>query len=260
MIVVADNLRITLPVIRDGLKQQDARPLAQMAVACRDAGAQAIDINCGPLSRHPERQMRFLVNAVQAAVNLPLVLDTTNPDALEAGLAACDRRAVINGVSLEDEKLKRILPLARQHNADIIGYLLHPNGQVPADADGRMEAAVQLFTECQQAGIKPHQLIMDPIVAPLSWQDGNAQNMAVLEVLGSLPELLGVSVRTIAGLSNLTSGAPSADARRHYQGAFLPMLAAAGVDMILMNALDPGLMRIVGVCRSITGKRVFSWQ
>jgi 5-methyltetrahydrofolate corrinoid/iron sulfur protein methyltransferase len=259
VIIAADNLRITQPVISRALAQSDPAPIRQMAIRCRDAGARAVDINSGPLNRDPAAKMTFLVRSVQEAVDLPLILDTTNPEAMAAGLALCNRRAVINGVSLEARKLQRILPLARQYDADIIGYLLRPDGHVPADAAGRMEAAVALFNECQQAGIDPQRLIIDPVVAPLVWQDGNRQNMAMLEVIRTLPDLLGVPVRTIAGLSNLTAGAPDADARRRYQCAFLPMLAAAGLDMILMNVLDPALMRLAGDCRRITAQTIFTW-
>jgi 5-methyltetrahydrofolate corrinoid/iron sulfur protein methyltransferase len=260
MIVVADNLRITLPAVQSALERLEPEPIRQMANACKAAGARAMDINSGPLTRNPAEKMTFLVRSVQACVDLPLVLDTTNPDAMAAGLVTCNGRATINGVSLEPEKLQRILPLAKQTDADLVAYLLRPDGHVPADAAGRMEAAVQLFAECEKAGISPERLIFDPIVAPLAWQDGNRQNMAVLETIRNLPDLLGEPVRTMAGLSNLTTGAPDAAARKRYQQAFLPMLAAAGTDFILMNALDPDLMRTVAACRNITAGNIFSWQ
>jgi 5-methyltetrahydrofolate corrinoid/iron sulfur protein methyltransferase len=150
--------------------------------------------------------------------------------------------------------------MAGHYDCDIIGYLLRTDGQVPVDATGRMEAAVNLFSECQQAGIQPQRLIIDPVVAPLTWQDGNHQNMAVLEVIRTLPDLLGFPVRTIAGLSNLTTGAPDPSTRRRYQHAFLPMLAAAGLNMILMNVFDSTITRLNESCRDITGGAVFTWQ
>jgi len=260
MIVVADNLRITLPAVQQAVERLDPEPIRQVAKACKAAGARAMDINSGPLNRDPAEKMSFLVRSVQACTDLPLVLDTTNPDAMAAGLAACNGRAIINGVSLEPEKLQRILPLAQQTDADLVAYLLRPDGHVPADTAGRMEAAVQLFAECENAGIAPDRLIFDPIVAPLAWQDGNRQNMAVLETIRTLPDLLGTPVRTMAGLSNLTTGAPDAAARKRYQQAFLPMLAAAGTDFILMNVLDPDLMRTVKACRNIIAGSIFSWQ
>ena len=85
------------------------------------------------LTRNPSEKMTFLVNSVQERIDLPLFLDTTNSAAMEAGLAACSRRAVINGVSLEPEKLAHILPLAKVHDADLVCYLLRPDGQVPND-------------------------------------------------------------------------------------------------------------------------------
>jgi 5-methyltetrahydrofolate corrinoid/iron sulfur protein methyltransferase len=259
MIIVADNLRITQPAIARAVETLDPGPIQRMAVACRNAGADAIDINSGPLSRDAEKKMTFLVETVQAAVDLPLVLDTTNPVAMAAGLAACRQPAIINGVSLEPEKLERILPLAGEHGADLICYLLRPDGHVPPDADGRMESAVALFNECQAAGIDQECLIFDPIVAPLVWQDGNRQNMANLAVIRALPDLLGYSVRSMAGLSNLTTGAPDADTRLRYQSAFLPMLAAAGTTVMLMNALNPKLMDLARACRNIISEEIFSW-
>ena len=260
MIVVADNLRITIPAVQRAVERQDPEPLRRLANAFREAGAQAIDVNSGPLSRHPQEKMNFLVRSVQDSVDLPLVLDTSNPDAMAAGLEACRGRAVINGISLEPEKLKRLLPLARRSDADVIGYLLRADGHVPADADGRMQAAVELFSECRNAGIPAERLVFDPVVAPLAWQDGNRQNMAVLEVIRTLPDLLGAPVRTMAGLSNLTTGAPDNRTRTRYQAAFLPMLAAAGLDMILMNVLDTVLMQTASACGRIVGENVFSWR
>lgn len=260
MMIVADNLRITQPEIARAVETLDPVPIRKMAVACRDAGADAIDINSGPLSRDPEKKMTFLVETVQGAVDLPLVLDTTNPVAMAAGLAACRYAATINGVSLEPGKLERILPLAGEYGADLICYLLRPDGHVPPDGDGRMEAAVALFNQCQAAGIAPERLIVDPIVAPLVWQDGNRQNMALLDVILSLPDLLGYPVRSITGLSNLTTGAPGKTTRMLYQHAFLPMLAASGVTMMLMNVLDPALINLARACRKITAEAIFSWR
>jgi 5-methyltetrahydrofolate corrinoid/iron sulfur protein methyltransferase len=260
MIVVADNLRITLPAVSRAVERMDPEPIRQLATACRDAGARAIDINSGPLSNRPEEKMTFLVNTVQEAVDLPIVLDTANPRAMAAGLAACRRPVTINGVSLEPQKLERILPLARQYDCDVIAYLLGPDGHVPVDAAGRMENAVALFNQLQTTGISPARIIIDPVVAPLAWQDGNRQNMAVLEVIRTLPDLLGAPVRTIAGLSNLTTAAPDLEARCRYQKVFLPMLAAAGLDTILMNVLDKDVMCIAGACRNIIGGQIFTWQ
>ena len=107
MIVVADNLRITLPAIGRAVERLDPEPIRQVVSACMDAGAQGIDINCGPLSRSPEQKMTFLVRTVQETVDLPIVLDTANPRAMAAGLAVCSQKAMINGVSLHGADHRR---------------------------------------------------------------------------------------------------------------------------------------------------------
>ena len=259
MFIVADNLRITLPMIQRAVDQQHPAPVRELVRSCVHAGAQAIDINSGPLSKRAEEKMTFLVRTVQSVCDLPLMLDTTNPTAMAAGLAACNGRAILNGVSLNEERLAKMLPLARQYDAEVIAYLLNTDGHVPNDAAGRMEAAVALFDALQKAGIPPNRIMIDPIVAPLAWQDGNRQNMHVLDVIRTLPELLGVNVRTIAGLSNLTSGAPDVEKRHRYQAAFLPMLAVSGLDLLLMNVLDPGIMGLAAACGTLVEESIFSW-
>jgi len=260
MIFVADNLQIMNPAIRDAVKNHDPEPIRNMARCCIEAGAQAIDINPGPLSKNPEEKMTFLINTVTAFTSMPLFLDTTNPVALEAGLRACRRRAVINGFSLEPAKVAAILPLARRFDADIIGYLLAPNGQVPASAEGKMAIATELFGICEQTGLDPARLIIDPVIVPLTWEDGLERNRATLSALKRLPDLLGFKVRTIVGLSNLTSGRGPREGKRFLERTFLPMLAAAGLDMVLLNVFHAETMRVARTCARLMESVVFAWE
>ena len=120
VIIVADNLQIANQRVADALRRMDASPILEMVKGCIAAGAEAIDINPGPLARCAEEKMTFLVETVQSVTNLPLVLDTTNPAALETGLEVSRNRTVINGFSLEPARLESILPLAKRFDTDII--------------------------------------------------------------------------------------------------------------------------------------------
>jgi 5-methyltetrahydrofolate corrinoid/iron sulfur protein methyltransferase len=211
MQIVADNLHVIHPAIAEAVKRLDPEPIQQWVHRCLNAGAQAIDINSGPLSSQPQRRFAFLVETVQQTCSPPPVLDTTNPQALDAGLAVRNGPSIINGFSMEPQKLDRILPLATKYDADIIGYLLDPKSQVPTEPDEMMALAVELLDACTVAGVPSQRLIIDPIVAPLSWKNGARHNQAVLSVIHGLPDLLGAPVRTIAGLSNLVSGPHSTD-------------------------------------------------
>ncbi len=259
MIIVADNLQITHPAIDRVVREMEPAPIQDLVRRCEAAGAQAIDINSGPLTKDPEPKMTFLVETVQAVTDLPIFIDTANPRAMAAGLAANRKTAIINGFSLESVKLAEILPLAREYDVDIVGYLLYENGHVPPDADGRLGVAVEVFEAAQTAGVEPDRLIIDPIVAPVVWADGTAQNRDILAVLRQLPDLLGFPVRTMAGLSNLTTGGGPTDKKRLLERTYLPMLAAAGLTYALLNVFHGGTVGTAGACDALMNEGIFSW-
>lgn len=260
MIIVADNLQITNRIIHQAIDDMNPEPIQDLVKACEKAGADAIDINSGPLPRDPEKRMSFLVETVQAMTELPILLDTVNPRAIEAGLSVSKNKAIINGFSLEPTKLESILPLAKDYDADIIGYLLLPNSQVPTDESECLSVALELFGEFQKAGVAKERLIIDPVVAPLMWENGSIHNRAILSVLKTLPELLGFPVRTIAGLSNLTTGKVHKDKRSLLEKTFLPMLAASGLNMALLNVLHAETMRAAKASTLLMKSGIFTYE
>lgn len=260
MIIVADNLQITNQRIADALGEMDASPVREMVAGCVAAGAEAIDINPGPLVRHAEEKMAFLVETVQSATNLPLLLDTTNPVALETGLKVSRNKTIINGFSLEPARLEAILPLAKKFDTDIVGYLLYPDSRVPNDANERITIAIELFNEFQKAGVSAGRLIIDPVIAPVLWENGHRQNIETLGLLGQLPDVLGIPVRTIAGLSNLTTGRGGKEKKLRLERTYLPMLAASGLTMVLMNVFHTETVRVARACNALLSDHVFSWE
>lgn len=259
MIIVADNLHVVNPRVAKAVAELNPDPIIDVVMDCQKAGAQAIDINSGPLPKLPEKHFSFLVETVQCVSDLPLILDTTNPKALAAGLKVCRNSPIINGFSLEPSKLDHILPLAAAYDVDIIGYLLGPNSEVPIEVEEMMATAVSVFEALLKAGLPPKRLIIDPVIAPLSWDDGLRHNQAVLSVTQRLPDLLGTPVRTIAGISNLVSGPMPTRRKIELEKAFVPMLAATGLDMALLNVSHDATVRMVGTCNALLGEMVFAW-
>jgi 5-methyltetrahydrofolate corrinoid/iron sulfur protein methyltransferase len=260
MQISADNIQITHPRIAKALNHMDPLPIQDLAKRCAAAGADMLDINPGPLTRDGEKKMTFIVKAVQEVCNLPLSLDTSNPSAMAAGLELCRGRPIINGFSLEPAKIEKILPLAARFDCDIIGFLLHPNGMVPGNADERLTLAVQLFEAFNGQGIDPQRLIIDPVLVPLMWEDGSRQAMELLTVIRMLPELLGCQTRTIVGLSNLTSGRGPKEKKRLLEAVYLPMLASAGLNMVLMNICHQNTVSVAQACGAITRQATFAWD
>ena len=119
MIVAADNLNVVNPVVAAALQNLEAEPLQDLARRCEQAGAKILDINPGFLSARHEDRMVFMVEAVQRVSRLRLMLDSPNPRVLAKGLAACEQTPVLNALTLEEEKLREILPLAAAHDADL---------------------------------------------------------------------------------------------------------------------------------------------
>ena len=261
MMIVADNLQITNNNIDQAVREMNPEPVQEMVRKCAEAGADAIDINSGPLARNPERKMAFLVETVQNVTDLPVILDTANPKAMEAGLAVSrNRKTVINGFSLEPAKLEFILPLAKKYDADIIGYLLYPNSHVPHTEAERLGVAVELYAEFQKAGLENERLIIDPIIAPVIWENGNRQDTEILSVLRNLPDLLGFPVRTIAGISNLTTGRGPRDRKLLLERTYLPMLAASGLSMALLNIFHAETVAVAHACNALTDPKIFTWE
>jgi 5-methyltetrahydrofolate corrinoid/iron sulfur protein methyltransferase len=260
MILIADNLQITQAVVERAIAKLQPKPIQELVLACQKAGAQMIDINTGPLPREGDKKMAFLVNTVQEVCDLPIVLDTVNLLAIEAGLQTARNRVIINGFSLEPHKREHILPLAKKYEADIIGYLLSPDGHVLSNADGRLQVAVELLSEFQKVGIGKEHLIIDPLIVPVIWQDGHLQAGQVLQTIRNLPDVLGFEVRTVVGLSNLTAGASGQPGRVLLEQVYLSMLAAAGLYMVLLNILHPETVAAAKASDALIGGKPFAWD
>ena len=260
MLLVADNLQITRFDMPTAIRSRRPEPIQSMIQALHAAGAQAIDLNTGPLGRTAAEDMAFCVTAAQDATDLPILIDTANPVAMRAGLEANRKTALINGISLEPRKLDTILPLAVEYDADVVLYLLDEQSRVPRHLDERLAIALALYQHCRSAGLRPERLIFDPVVAPLIWEDGLQRNRDLLEIIRRLPDLLDTPVRTIAGLSNLTTGQGPSAAKQQLEQAFVGMLAASGLSWLLLNMLHRETVRSVRNCRLLLNDQLFTWE
>lgn len=259
MKLIADNLRITKQDIHKAFLNRDPGPIQDLVRQCVKKGAFAIDVNTGPLGRSPEAGMAFFIEAVESVTDRPLLIDTSNPAAMRAGLKMARNRVIINGFSLEPLKLETILPLAKAYDADIVGFLLYSDSRVPKDETQRYEIALELFDRAEKAGVSKERMIIDPVVPPLVWEDGIVQARAVLNVIRMLPDLLGFKVQTIAGVSNLTSGAADRGNKNLVEQSYVAMLAGAGLDYALMDILNSKTVDVARTSAILAKETLFSW-
>ena len=114
MLLVGENLNIMSKTIGPALRERNPRPIQQLAQAEAEAGIDYLDLNIGPARKAGDELMTWLVNTIQEVSDQPLSLDTANPVAIEAGLKVCRRRALVNSVSLQPERLEQTLPLVKK--------------------------------------------------------------------------------------------------------------------------------------------------
>ena len=261
MLLIADNLQLTLPSLARMVAQRDSAAFQEQVVRLTAAGAEAIDINTGPLGRDGAEQMIFCLQAASNATDRPLLIDTLNPAAIRAALSlGLSNRMIINGFSLEAAKLTRILPLAVEFDVEIIGYLLDAQSRVPTTLEDKLNVGLELFEQALAAGLRPEQLIIDPVVGGRILPAQGRHHRILLEVLTRLPEILGYAVKSVASLSNLTSG-PTARARKEaLEAAWIPMLVSRGLDMLLVNMDHRRSVDMARRCGWLLSDGVFSWE
>ena len=248
LIIAADNLNILNPVVAQALDGLDPQPLQELARRLEQAGADLIDINPGflPLRRHD--RMAFMVEAVQQVTGLRLILDSPDARVLARGLAAADKPPILNACTLEEEKLREILPLAAQHRTDLVLLLLDARSFPATALEGKITLALELREYALAAGLTDAQLIFDPVLPNLTWPDAWTQVGEVVKAIRLLHggELWGDPARTMAGLSNLRSGLRHTYPLRVEEAA-LALLAGAGLGVALVDVLQPGLMETVRI-------------
>jgi 5-methyltetrahydrofolate corrinoid/iron sulfur protein methyltransferase len=252
MIIAADNLTGANPVVAQALRDLAAAPLQDLARRCAQNGAQILDLNPGYLSRRHEDRMAFLVDAVQEVTDLPLILDSPNPRVLAGGLAACRDKPILNALTLEEEKLQEILPLAVEHQTRLVLLLLDEKSHPPPTLEGKVALAVELREQCLAAGLTDEQLIFDPVLPNLRWPDAWPQSGASFKTVRYLASgsLFGVPASTMVGLSNLRSGL-----RDLYPVQLditvLALLAGAGLTYVLADILSPAIQETATLIRRL---------
>lgn len=253
MKVIADNLNAMNPLVAEALKTMDPRPIQELALRCTQAKADFIDINPGYLSKNQEDRIVFLVEAVRAVSPLGLVLDSPNARVLAKGLEACQGRAILNALTLEEKKLEEILPLAVQYRTPLVLMLLDERSRPPSTLEGKIALAIELRERAISAGLAEELVLFDPLLPHLSWPDALTQIKAAIEIVRTLSSgaLFNQEAQTVVGLSNLGSGQGKEEAITGKK-LCLSLLAGAGLSHVLANVLHPGWRNLIDPIHQVT--------
>lgn len=212
-----------------------------------EAGAMLLDVNMGtPLADEAELMTRA-VKLIQGLTDLPLVIDSSIVEVLEAGLAAYEGKALVNSVTAEDDRLDEILPLVKRYNAAVIG-LPNDEEEIPEEPERRLELTrklIHIATEKHKIAIED--IVIDPLAMPVG---ADTQHPArTLETIALIRDEFGVNMTL--GASNVSFGMPD---RHSISASFLPIAMSHGLTSAIMDARTPQIVRSVKAADLLLGR------
>lgn len=245
MYIIGENIHIISPRVKEALANKDARFFQDLAIRQVEAGAQALDLNLGPRKKDGEEVFPWMVQTMEAVVDVPLSFDSTNILGIEAGLKKVTKaQPIINSTSAEEERLEKVPLVAKQYNARLIALTMGKSG-IPVSADERVNIALEkLIPRALEVGLPIEDLIIDPLVLTVS----GCQEYC--------PELI-EAVRTIqfawdpppaisVGLSNVSNAVPREN-RPLINRVYCVMLMGAGLQMMIADPFDPMLKEAIRI-------------
>ena len=235
------------PVFQQQLRVGDLTRIAIDVQQQVDGGAMLLDVNMGAPLADEAALMVKAITLVQELTDLPLVIDSSIPEVIEAGLETYQGKALVNSVTAEDERLHTILPLVRRYGAAVIG-LPNDEEQIPDEPQRRLELARKLIAVATDSYRIPlEDIVLDPLAMPAGADTGHT--VRTLETIGLIREEFGVN--TTLGASNLSFGMPDRDA---ITAAFLPLAAANGLTSAIMDARSPQVVRAAKAADLLLGR------
>jgi 5-methyltetrahydrofolate corrinoid/iron sulfur protein methyltransferase len=241
MLLIGESLNVINRVIGEAFKEKDPRPIAEEAKRQQERGMDWIDINLGPARKGGPELMEFVVKTVQEEIGdtPPLCLDTSNIEAMEAGLAVHKGKAIINSIMCRSERYEKMIPLAVKYKANMIALMWGPEG-LPRDENERASLAVELIYAANEAGVPNEDIFVDGIVTPVNIQQPQLMSlMAFQEMLQDIAP----GAKSTCGLSNISNGPPD-HLRPILNQSYMVMLERKGMSACIADAYDDKLIAI----------------
>ena len=246
-VVIGERINPTgRKLLAEEMKAGNLDRVVKDAIAQVEAGAQMLDVNaCVPLADEPGI-LAESIQLVQSVTDVPLCIDSSIIEALEAGLSVYQGKALLNSVTGEEERLEIILPMVKKHGAAVIGISNDDSG-ISEDINVRYEVAKKIVERAIDHGIPKEDVVIDPLVMPIGAI--NQAGKQVLELVRRLREELKVNTTCVA--SNLSFGLPN---RHGLNATFLPMAISSGMPCAITNPMDKEIMQAVRGANVIIGQ------
>jgi 5-methyltetrahydrofolate--homocysteine methyltransferase len=250
MLIVAERLNSTRKAVARAIAERDVAFVREETRRQAEAGADYIDINVAAAGGDEVADMEWAVRAAQEATDLPLCVDSPNPAALAAGLAAHRGPPMVNSISGEQARMAAVLPLVKEHDAAVVALTIEDAG-MPSLADDRVRIARAIVERLTSEGVTADRIYVDALVRAVSTEPMQGRELldAMRRIRAEFPE-----AHLISGLSNISFGLPS---RSLLNRTFLAMAVAAGMDAAILDPLDRRLMSAVCAAQALLGEDEF---
>lgn len=253
--IIGESLNASIPAVKEAVIEQDKEKVIALAKRQAECGAHMLDLNAAVVGRHEHEDLVWMVKAVQSTVDLPLVMDSSDSDALQAALKVYEGPApILSSITGEMTKgHEALLSLAVEHDCGLVAMCMDDEGISP-DPAKRLAVAERLFERVIKAGLKPENLYIDPLVMTISADTlaGETFLKLLTMIRARFPE-----VHTFCGASNVSHGMPL---RKLINRTFISMLVALGMDSFLVNVRDQGLMATFFASAALVGQDEWSME
>lgn len=245
MYIIGENIHIISQKVKDALAAKDAKFFQELAVKQVEGGAQALDINLGPRKKDGEVVFPWMVEVVEAVVDVPLSFDTTNILGIEAGLKKVTKaQPIINSTSAEPERLEKVPLLAKEYNTRLIALTMGKSG-IPVGADDRVTIALEaLIPRMLEIDFPIEDLIIDPLVLTVSGCQEYGPEL--LEAVRTLQFAWDPPPAISVGLSNVSNAVPR-EMRPLINQVYCAMLMGVGLQMMIADPLDVELKDVIRI-------------
>jgi cobalamin-dependent methionine synthase I len=236
MYIIGENIHIISEKVKEALINRDREFFMELAIKQVEAGASAVDINLGPRKKDWAEVFPWVVEAVETVVDVPLSIDTTNIDGMEAALKTIKKaQPILNSTSAEPERLEKIPLLAKKYGAKVIALTMAAEG-IPVSADDRVNIAVEkLIPRMMEIDFPMSDLIIDPLVLTTSGCQQYCPHL--IETVRTLQYAWDPTPTISVGLSNVSNAVPNEN-RPLINRVYLSMLMGVGLQMMIANPFD----------------------
>ena len=230
---------------KQALREKDLDYLLNEGLKQVDAGADILDVNVGLPEIDETEMMRETVKGLQGVLNLPLQIDTTSPQAMEAALRVYSGKAMVNSVNGKSEVMAAVFPLVRKYGGVVVALTLDEDG-IPETAEGRLAIAEKIVRTAESYGIGREDIVVDALTMTISSDQRAADT--TLRALKMIKEQLGV--KTVLGVSNVSFGLPR---REVVNSAFLLLALEHGLDAAIINPGSERMMETIAAFGALYG-------